>query len=74
MTGLAYPRAQVLYRAAMTGDWSKIKDGELTIQQKASWGSKLQIQLATVIICERTRRETEEERRKIEEKLPPFKP
>lgn len=69
MTGLAYPRAQVFYRAAMTGDWSKIKDDELAIQQKLSWGSKLQMQLATVIAPEKARRKTEEERRKIEEEM-----
>lgn len=69
MTGLAYPRAQVFYRAAMTGDWSKIKDDELAIQQKLSWGSKLQMQLATVIALEKARRKTEEERRKIEEEM-----
>lgn len=69
MTGMTYPNAQRLYRAAITGDWSKIRDDELSLQQKAAWGSKLQTQLATVIILERTRRKTEEERRKIEEEM-----
>ncbi len=70
MTGLAYPRAKVFYRAAITGDWSKIRDNELSIQQKPSWGSKLQMQLATVIIAERANRKTNQE---LERGEPHFK-
>jgi hypothetical protein len=37
MTDLAYPRAQRLYHAAMTGDWSKIRDDELSVRHKPAW-------------------------------------
>jgi len=63
LTGLNYRRANKLYRATMTGNWSEIGDDELrSFQHKSAWNSsKLQKQLATLIISERVRRNTEHE-------------
>src|SRR5260221_7275884 len=52
LTGLPAARTRALYSAAITGDWSKIKDEELVVRPKPDsefpWRkSKLQNQLAT---------------------------
>jgi hypothetical protein len=60
LTGLDYYRANKVYKAGLTGDWSEIKTSELVAHFDPSQKGpqrKLKAQLAALIINERTRRE-----------------
>jgi hypothetical protein len=65
MTGLDYYRANRMYKAGLTGDWSEIKTSELHVHRfdPADKGPqrKLKAQLSALIIMERSRREVLEE-------------
>jgi tRNA A37 threonylcarbamoyltransferase TsaD len=63
VTGLDYFRANKIYKATLTGNWSEISDHELRVPtpqdpKKAFKYSKLKTQIITLIILERSRRET----------------
>lgn len=56
-TGLSPERARLLYRAAITGNWSQISDEELQhIPKSPTFRSKLETQLATCMMAESVRR------------------
>ena len=56
-TGLSRERARLVYRAAITGNWSEISDEELQrIPKNPTFRSKLETQLATCMMAERVRR------------------
>jgi|HubBroStandDraft_6_1064221.scaffolds.fasta_scaffold3198727_1 hypothetical protein len=56
-TGLSRERARLLYRAALTGNWSEISDEELRhIPKNPTFRSKLETQLATCMMAESVRR------------------
>jgi len=57
-TGLSRERASLLYRAALTGNWSEISDEELQhIPKIPTFRSKLETQLATCMMAESVRRQ-----------------
>jgi hypothetical protein len=62
LTGVNFNRANKLYKAATSGNWSEISNDELgQFAQKPNWKSKLEVQFATLIIAERVTRETSKE-------------
>jgi hypothetical protein len=65
MTGLDYYRANELYKAGITGNWSEIKTSELRVERFDPTAKgpqkKLREQLTTLIIIERSKRNTYEE-------------
>jgi hypothetical protein len=63
LTGLDYYRANKIYKAGLTGDWSEIKTSELQVHGFDPRGPqrKLKEQLSALIIAERTRRDVIQE-------------
>jgi hypothetical protein len=63
MTGLDYYRANKMYKAGITGDWSEIKTSELQVYvYSAAKGPqrRLKAELSVLIMMERTRRDAME--------------